>query len=101
MTVVSERVTEMFQRYRMCLRQIWNGHVWSDPELQGWDAADRFEQLKPIVFRLIVEDRFTTNKDGSGPLFSVVPCVPGPDDTKVSGNVIVLKKDGSGLSYDT
>src|SRR5690348_17218241 len=93
-------VTDVFQKYRMCLRQIWNSYVWIDPELRNWDAADRFAQVKPLMYKLLIEDRFSGSQSGFDLSFALVPCVPGPQNKKVAGNVIILKHDGAGVSHD-
>lgn len=49
-------VTEYVERYRLCLRHIWNSYFYIDPGLRHWDAVDSFKSLKLPLFRALVCD---------------------------------------------
>lgn len=51
------KLTEAFQHYRLCLRDIWNRYFWSDSALRHADSADWFSKLKPILFEALVVEK--------------------------------------------
>ncbi len=47
-------VTDLVQRYRLALRNIWNSFIWVDERQRSWDAVYAFRDLKLPLFRAIV-----------------------------------------------
>ena len=47
-------ITNLFDHYRVVARSIWNTGFWSQQDLQTWDARDRFEQIKKLLFKALV-----------------------------------------------
>ena len=47
-------VNDVVQRYRLQLRQIWNGCFWLDPELRDWDSVYAFRELQLHLFAALV-----------------------------------------------
>lgn len=99
---MTENVTELLQRYRQCLRDIWNAHFWQHPELRNWDSVTVFEKLKPCLFRALVLESLaegcahTAPPEGS---FLVVPNVPENGGGRLATHVVVTKSEGGGRSY--
>lgn len=98
---MTENVTELFQRYRQCLREIWNTHFWQYEELRHWDSVTVFERLKPSIFRALVLETLAEGcACGDAPPpngnFLVVPNVPDNRGNRLASHVIVTKSGGGG-----
>jgi hypothetical protein len=71
-------VNDVVQRYRLQLRQIWNGCFWVDPQLRDWESVYAFRKLKLPLFTAIVahplglENVERVFRSG----FRVVPSIP-------------------------
>ena len=68
-------ITDLVQRYRLALRQIWNQNFYSDPELRDWDSVYAFRELQLPLFKALVSHplglEHPTRLFGTG--FEVVP----------------------------
>jgi hypothetical protein len=68
-------VTDLVQRYRLALRQIWNQNFYSDPELRDWESVEVFRELKLPLFNALVAHPLRLERPtglfGTG--FEVVP----------------------------
>lgn len=100
---MTKNVTELFQRYRQCLRDIWNTHFWGHSELRNWDSVSIFERLKPSIFQAIVLETLSDNcscaQSVTNGMFQVVPSVPGPGGGSAT-HVVITKRDPlGGRSY--
>jgi hypothetical protein len=77
-------VTDVVQRYRLALRDIWNSFIWPDERQRSWEAVYAFRDLKLPLFRAIVagplgiEDSDRIFGDGFtvGPSPSSGGCIP-------------------------
>jgi hypothetical protein len=47
-------VNDVVQRYRLQLRQIWNGCFYVDPELRNWESVYVFRNLQLPLFNALV-----------------------------------------------
>ncbi len=100
---MNENVTELFQRYRQCLREIWNTHFWQHSKLRNWDSVTVFERLKPSIFQALVLSNLAEGcaceeapPQGS---FLVVPNVPDNRGNRLATHVVVTKPEGGGRSW--
>jgi hypothetical protein len=72
-------ITPLFDHYRIVARSIWNTGFWAEKELQNWDSADQFEQIKSLLFKSLVVARVLgghccdLNSLPPSPPFLVVP----------------------------
>ncbi len=72
-------ITQLMDHYRNIARSVWNTGFWSVKDLQNWDAWDRFERVKKILFTALVvaqlEDIGCGYIDATGltPNYQVVP----------------------------
>lgn len=53
-TLMAINVNDVVQRYRLQLRQIWNGCFYVDPELRGWESVGAFRQIQLPLFNALV-----------------------------------------------
>jgi hypothetical protein len=101
--MMKRNVTEIFQQYRLSLRDVWNAHFWRLPALRTWDSVEQFERLKPHLFQALVVSRLEEGccavSHGTAE-FCVVPCVPDENGSAVATHVIVLNQEKSGYSWD-
>jgi hypothetical protein len=49
-----DTVTQVFQRYRIAARLIWNLFFLPNPELADWEGRDQFERIKGLLFESLV-----------------------------------------------
>ena len=51
-------VTEVFQHYRLTVRETWNQAIWSDPELR-WrsNVPEIFEKIRGFLFEILVLEK--------------------------------------------
>ena len=49
-------ITDIVQRYRLALRDIWNSCFYVDPELRDWDAVESWRRLEVPLFNAVVAD---------------------------------------------
>jgi hypothetical protein len=99
---MTENVTELFQRYRQCLREIWNAHFWQHSELRNWDSVTVFERLKPCIFRALVLESLAEGCCIQSPpvgTFLVVPNIPDNSGDRLATHVVVTKREGAGRSW--
>ena len=68
-------VTDVVQRYRLALRNIWNSSFWVDPDLRDWDSVYAFRELKLPLFRALVAYPLDLEPNGTifGKRFRVMP----------------------------
>jgi hypothetical protein len=102
-----EDVTDIFQLYRLSLREIWNRAFWSDPELRTWNSAHHFQALKPHLFRALVTEKLDrdacclTGNAADGRRFYIVPSIPSAgDDTRSAQVTILHEKPEGGWDWD-
>ncbi len=51
-------VTEVFQHYRLTVREIWNRAIWSDPELRSMaNIHGIFEKIRESLFEILVLEK--------------------------------------------
>jgi hypothetical protein len=50
-------VTDLFDHFRIVARSVWNTGFWTRPELRTWDSWDQFEQVKELLFKVLVVGR--------------------------------------------
>ena len=78
-------VTELFQEYRLILRDVWNRYFWSDHDLRSWDMVDHFNMIKGKFFESLLMYKVLvkiSSEQQSSARFIVVPSVPGPNGAK-------------------
>jgi hypothetical protein len=96
-------VTEIFQRYRQCLRDIWNVYFWRDPDRRNWNSVSVFERLKPCIFHTLVfeslADRCACEPSHVAGRFEIVPNMPDSEGARLATHVIVTKKEREGRSW--
>lgn len=90
-------VTDLVQRYRLALRQIWNQNFYSDPELRDWDSVYAFRELQLPLFKALVAHPLglerPTRSFGTG--FEVVPASRVCHEVLVN-SVVPSSLDGGG-----
>jgi len=100
---MTEDVTELFQQYRLCLREIWNTRYWQNTDLRNWDSVARFNRLKPSIFQAIVIEGLSescgceASKIIDG--FQVVPDVPDNRGHHLATNVVVTTTENGGRNW--
>jgi hypothetical protein len=47
-------VTDVFDRYRIAAREIWNSAFWPDAELRDGESLDAFHNIEQLLFDAIV-----------------------------------------------
>jgi hypothetical protein len=50
-------LTEVFQHYRLCVRETWNRCFWADPALRHANSVEWFSKLKPLLFEALVVEK--------------------------------------------
>jgi hypothetical protein len=51
-------VTEVFEHYRLTVREIWNRAIWSDPELRSMsNVTGIFEKIRESLFEILVLEK--------------------------------------------
>ena len=79
---MAENVTELFQGYRRCLRDIWNTHFWQHEHLRNWASLEIFKRLKPSIFQaLVVENLHDSCGCGPATMTGAFYIVPNVSDT--------------------
>lgn len=73
-------VTDIFQDYRTCCRDIWNLYLQRGDSIDAWVLLEDFKNAKAILFKLIVYNRSLARVEqhigcGDGLEFLVVPSV--------------------------
>lgn len=68
-------VTDIFQRYRISGRLIWNLFFLPDVQLATWDGRDDFERIKTLLFESLVLRKLSL--DASAAQFVVIPRAQG------------------------
>ena len=92
---MTENVTDLFDRYRLCLREIWNTYFWQHAEFRTWDSVDVFRRLKPNIFQALVLEVL----ECTSPNFLVVPKIPDNSGNLLATHVVVTKPDAGGRSW--
>lgn len=96
-------VTEIFQTYRLTLRQLWNDRFWGDAELRRDWSLERYVDLvkAPIFLALVLAKIEASSSSVPESLaswawrFSVVPAVPDSTDGTLSADLTLLRARGS------
>ena len=69
--------TEIVQKYRLALIDLWNQHFWNDQGFRDWESVKDFERVQPLLFQGLVARRLEPLGEGStkifGTSFRVVP----------------------------
>ena len=74
-------VTEIFQKYRISARMIWNVCFWPDADLDNWDGRDQFEKIKELLFESMVVRKLSLQARHSQ--FLVIPRIEGGVPVKI------------------
>lgn len=97
-------VTEIFQNYRLTLRQLWNNKFWGDADLrQDWSLERYFELVKAPLFLALVLAKIEASSSSVPEAlanqpwrFSVVPDVPHSSEGTRSAELTMLRAKDSG-----
>ena len=99
---MTEDVTELFQRYRLCLREIWNTYFWQHPELRNWESVTVFNRLKPSLFQALVLENLPEGCacDPAPPAsFQVVPNIQDNKGNRLATRVVVTTSEAGGRDW--
>lgn len=81
-------VTDLIQRYRFALREIWNTYFWTERPAPDWDSLKVFNELKLPLFAALVASRLQTYVPPPtrifGPDYRVVPRTTGGHEYTIS-----------------
>ena len=82
-------VTYLFSHYRLTARALWNFGFRAQTHLEGWDARERFDEIKKKLFAALVTEHVAMEGSAGGKAVFQVRVVP-------SGGVPIMIKTEAG-----